>query len=139
MTLRRFIQLLEHLGSDLRTWPEVDRNEGAILLMHSSGARRVLEEFQALDRLLKKPPPTSVPEWLIEQIINRAEGTRQAHRVESYPYARRQLLAQWSVRIATLAGIFLLGMALGLAVTLEATTDIVTLAYDPIRMGGWNP
>jgi hypothetical protein len=144
MTLERFTQLAEVFGSDLHAWPEPHRKEGLAFLMESPDARLIWREFQTLDRLVQESAPSPAADQLVDLIVNRAEATRQAYVEDHRNVKATRSLAYWSVQAAAFAGVFLLGMALGLTVpsihfALETQPDIVSLVYDPTRMGGWTP
>ena len=114
------------------------------MLMQAPEARTFLREAQALDHLLRKSTPEQAEPWLVDVIVERAQVMPQTL-TEGVPTTRPlPFLAYWPTRAAALAGVFLLGMALGLFVlstqsVLENQVDVVSLVYDPTRMGGWTP
>lgn len=145
MTLERFKQLVECFGSDLRSWPDSERKEGAAMLIQTPEARACWREAQALDHLLRKSAPEQAEPWLVDVIVERAQVIPKTL-TEGVHTNTRQLLfwSYWPTRAAVLAGVFLLGMALGLSVlstqsVLENQVDVVSLVYDSTRMGGWTP
>jgi hypothetical protein len=56
MTLSEFQRLLNTWGSDLRRWPEGERDRAAALLRDSAAARELTAEEQQLDRALDAQP-----------------------------------------------------------------------------------
>ena len=52
MTLERFQDLLDSRGSDLATWPDVDRIAAERLIASDPGAAKAFEEARNLDRLI---------------------------------------------------------------------------------------
>jgi hypothetical protein len=56
MTLSEFQRLLNTWGSDLRRWPEGQREQAAALLRDSATARELSAEEQQLDRALDAQP-----------------------------------------------------------------------------------
>ncbi len=56
MTLSEFQRLLNTWGSDLRRWPEGEREQAAALLRDSAAARELSAEEQQLDRALDAQP-----------------------------------------------------------------------------------
>jgi hypothetical protein len=62
MTLSEFQRLLNTWGSDLRRWPEGERERAAALLRDSAAARELSAEEQQLDHALDAQPLTIEPE-----------------------------------------------------------------------------
>ena len=144
MTLEQFKKLVECFGSDLRSWPDSEREEGAAMLMQTPEARAFWREAQALDHLLLESAPEQAEPWMVDVIVERAQVMPQALTQTVHTTRPLLFLAWWPTRAAALAGVFLLGMALGLLIPStqpepENQVDIVSLIYDPTRMGGWTP
>jgi hypothetical protein len=62
MTLSEFQRLLNIWGSDLKRWPEGERDRAAVLLRDSAAARELSAEEQRLDRALDAQPLPIEPE-----------------------------------------------------------------------------
>lgn len=145
MTRERFVQLVETYGSDLRTWPHPEREDGAEFMTQSAEAKLIWREAQTLDRLLQESAPEPAADWLVDRIVSRAQGTPQLQ--VAHAAWRERNIPSWaysSLQAAAFAGVFLLGMALGLTVLsrpslFETQPDIVSLVYESTRMGGWAP
>jgi len=85
MTLAEFARLLDVYGGDRTRWPAEARAAAAHLVARDAGARRLLAEAEALDRLLERAP---LPALATEAAL--------ADRIVA--------AAQRSPRIATIAG-----------------------------------
>jgi hypothetical protein len=70
MNLADFQDLLDRLGEDLATWPEPQRQAGAVLLDTSEPARRAVEEARLMRQALAAPP-VRAPAGLTDRIMQR--------------------------------------------------------------------
>jgi len=99
MTLAELEQLLDVYGGDRVRWPAEARTGAAQLVARDAGARRLLAEAEALDRVLERAPlpAVTVEAALAERIVAAAQRSPRIVKLEeSRPAA-----------VATAAGIVL--------------------------------
>jgi hypothetical protein len=84
MTLTELEQLLDVYGADRARWPAEARTAAAQLVARDTGARRLLAEAEALDRVLKSAPvpALAVEAALIERIVAAAQRSPRIVKLE---------------------------------------------------------
>jgi len=89
MTLTDFEQLLEIYGADRVRWPAEARAGAAQLMARDAGARRMLAEAEALDRVLGSAPvpALAVEAALAERIVAAAQRSPRIVKLEESPAA----------------------------------------------------
>jgi len=143
MTRERLMQLIETYGSDWRRWPEGERYEALALLSRSQDVLAVLEQAQRLDDTLDQSRPQPAGEWLKQSIVFSAQATAQEPAQETVGRKHRILQFEWT-KVAVLAGIFVLGLAMSLSdfsIFQKPVTrvDVSYLLQDSSFVEGWMP
>jgi hypothetical protein len=91
LDLAAFADLLETCGSDAARWPAARRQEAEALLAREAGARRLLEEARALDRVLGRASGAAAPRsGLVDRIVARSLGREAPPRDNVVPLAVRR-------------------------------------------------
>jgi len=159
MTLAEFQDLLAAHGAHLSTWPEELRDRAEHLLASEQAARLCLAEAQRFERLLARH--MSVPVKVLDapsgRVLRALAGPLPRQRgwrrfPLSWPTALLDFdLAPARLRIAALAGIAALGVALGLlgpdvgtgdsrlGVALAAADVDLATVFDPEPLTGVRP
>lgn len=83
MDIEEFEDWLDRLGDDLSKWPEPQQQAARALLAESSAARTLMNETQALSRMLRSPS-VRAPVGLADRIVMQAKSV-PAHRPVEKP------------------------------------------------------
>ena len=105
MTLAELEQLLDVYGGDRVRWPAEARTGAAQLVARDAGARRLLAEAEALDRVLERAPlpAVTVEAALAERIVAAAQRSPRIVKLEeSRPAAVATPVAATPVEVAAM-------------------------------------
>src|SRR5262245_4823114 len=120
MKLDEFRHRLDADGADLAAWPEAQRVAGERLLATEPAAQAALREAQQFDRLMIRgmaapPPPDAAAARVLATLAQPLPPQRKPLLSWAWPAALLDVdLAPARLRIAVLAGVAVLGIALGL-------------------------
>lgn len=81
MDIEEFEDWLDRLGGDLSKWPEPQQQAAHALLAKSPVARTLMNEAQALSRMLRSPS-VRAPAGLADRIVMQAKSPRAQRPVE---------------------------------------------------------
>jgi hypothetical protein len=121
--LTRLREVLETYGADRSRWPATERLSLAPFIAASEAARRLIAEFQTLDRLVAQATPRAevAALSLTERIVAAAERERNQANIEvaktSTLTHRRppQRKLQYALLAACVAFVFMAGLFAGLS------------------------
>jgi hypothetical protein len=111
ITLERFKDLVAAYGADPARWPERERVAALGLLERSGKARRLMDEAQAIDRLLDLSPTVAVTPELQSRILAQLHPRASSASVAGFLAALLPGRPAWLPAAALMAS-----LALGLAV-----------------------
>ena len=112
MRHEEFVLLVDRYGSNWHRWPPRDRHAAQALLSRSAEAQTVWEEARRLDEILNRMPVEPASDALRASILSRIERTPQLTR--DVPVVGRAGSFRGELaRVAALAGVFVLGLAVG--------------------------
>lgn len=80
MNLAQFEERLDHFGSDLKSWPEADRDEAARLIASNTRAKRVYEAALETDVLLDEVMAVRMPLGLKQRVLGQVPGRSTDYR-----------------------------------------------------------
>jgi hypothetical protein len=139
MTPERLEQLADTWGADLQRWPEAERVAAQALLARDASSRSLLARAAELDALLDAhaiaPPDAS----LLRAVLAGAPGHAPdgAPRGAAGQRKRRQWLRNWWWSGAGVAGVGLVGTAVGAMAVAMALSAVTPASRLGTAAGGW--
>jgi anti-sigma factor RsiW len=117
MTLARFQRLLDVRGADPADWPQPERDAAERLLMSDAAAAAALEEARALDALIARDAAAQADATGVLRALADRPLPRQRRRFLWRRWPSELLTLEFAPawpRVAALAGVAVLGFAIGL-------------------------